>query len=69
MFYSQIEGDDMDLGRYGHEYGAEPVDQEAMTLLKEKAGFPNEDPIYGPDGPLPRLWKARLTVDGILKRL
>lgn len=59
----------MGLKRYGHEYGADPVDHEALALLRKTAGLPEDDPVYGAEGPLPRLWRARMKVDEILKGL
>lgn len=55
--------------RYGHEYGADPVDHEALAIVRKGAGLPSNDPVYGAEGPLPKLWRARESVQEILRSL
>jgi len=59
----------MDRKRYGHEYGGEPIDHEALAILKKGAGIPEKDPVYGFGGPLPELWKARENMEELLSGL
>lgn len=59
----------MGLKRFGHEYGEEPVDHKALAILKLGAGLPDNDPVYGSEGPLPKLWRKRENMEEILSSL
>lgn len=55
--------------RYGHKFGNQSPDHEAIQASKVSAGIPTTDPVSGEDGPLPRIWKQRKGIQEMLARL
>ncbi|KAL4902952.1 hypothetical protein BDW74DRAFT_180249 [Aspergillus multicolor] len=46
--------------RWRNEFGKTPIDSKAFKDEIASAGFPEEDPVYGKDGPLMQLWSYSL---------